>query len=73
MEWIGNIVDETNNVLWTYILIVLLLGAGLYFTIGTKFVQFRMFGEMFRLIMEKKKKTRAFPRFRLLLLVQLLV
>ncbi|OMC78513.1 MULTISPECIES: alanine/glycine:cation symporter family protein [unclassified Viridibacillus] len=63
MEWIGNIVDETNNVLWTYILIVLLLGAGLYFTIGTKFVQFRMFGEMFRLIMEKKEKDEGVSAF----------
>jgi len=63
MEWIGNIVDETNSVLWTYILIVLLLGAGLYFTIGTKFVQFRMFGEMFRLIMEKKEKDEGVSAF----------
>ncbi|MFE6169841.1 alanine/glycine:cation symporter family protein [Viridibacillus arvi] len=63
MEWISNIVDETNNVLWTYILIVLLLGAGLYFTIGTKFVQFRMFGEMFRLIMEKKEKDEGVSAF----------
>lgn len=63
MEWIGNIVDETNNVLWKYILIVLLLGAGLYFTLGTKFVQFRMFGEMFRLIMEKKEKDEGVSAF----------
>ncbi|MGE7625141.1 alanine/glycine:cation symporter family protein [Viridibacillus sp. NPDC096237] len=63
MEWIGNIVDETNSVLWTYILIVLLLGAGLYFTLGTKFVQFRMFGEMFRLIMEKKEKDEGVSAF----------
>ncbi|MFJ7953516.1 alanine/glycine:cation symporter family protein [Lysinibacillus sp. NPDC096418] len=63
MGWIENIVNETNNVLWTYILIVLLIGAGLYFTIGTKFVQFRLFGEMFRLIVEKKDKDEGVSAF----------
>ncbi|MEG0260617.1 MAG: alanine/glycine:cation symporter family protein [Lysinibacillus sp.] len=63
MEWIENLVNETNNVLWTYILILLLLGAGFYFTIGTKFVQFRLFGEMFRLIMEKKEKDEGVSAF----------
>lgn len=56
MEWIGSMVDSVNNVLWSNILIALLIIAGLYFTIGTKFVQFRMFGEMFRLIVEKKEE-----------------
>ena len=55
MDWIESLVDGVNNILWTYILIALLIVAGLYFTIGTKFVQFRMFGEMFRLIVEKKE------------------
>ena len=56
MEWIVGFVDKTNHILWTYILIALLLSAGLYFTIGTRFVQIRMFGEMFRLITEKKEE-----------------
>ncbi len=54
MEWISNIVDGTNNILWTYLLIILLLAAGLYFTFGSKFVQIRLFPEMFRLITEKR-------------------
>ncbi|MGB3103085.1 MAG: alanine/glycine:cation symporter family protein [Psychrobacillus psychrotolerans] len=56
MDWLGDLVDGVNNILWTYILIALLIIAGLYFTIGTKFVQFRLFGEMFRLIVEKKEE-----------------
>ncbi|WP_200904971.1 alanine/glycine:cation symporter family protein [Planococcus glaciei] len=48
------IVDEGNNLLWTYILIALLLGLGVYFTVRTRFVQIRLFGEMFRVITEKK-------------------
>ena len=54
MEWISTIVDSGNNILWTYILIILLLAAGLYFSFGTKFVQIRLFPEMFRLIVEKE-------------------
>ncbi|MEB2282733.1 alanine:cation symporter family protein [Lysinibacillus xylanilyticus] len=54
MEWISNIVNETNSILWTYFIITLLLAAGLYFSFGTKFVQIRLFPEMFRLIVEKR-------------------
>lgn len=35
------LVDEGNNLLWTYILIALLLGLGVYFTVRTHFVQVR--------------------------------
>ncbi|WP_298470892.1 alanine/glycine:cation symporter family protein [uncultured Psychrobacillus sp.] len=56
MGWLETAVDWFNNILWTYILIALLVGAGLYFTFSTKFVQFRLFGEMFRLITEKKEE-----------------
>lgn len=55
MEWISSIVNSGNNVLWTYILIILLIVAGLYFSFGTKFVQIRLFPEMFRLIVEKRE------------------
>ncbi|MFJ7979823.1 alanine/glycine:cation symporter family protein [Lysinibacillus xylanilyticus] len=54
MEWISNIVNDTNNIIWTYFIITLLLVAGLYFSFGTKFVQIRLFPEMFRLIVEKR-------------------
>ncbi|MDN5708608.1 MAG: alanine:cation symporter family protein, partial [Planococcus sp. (in: firmicutes)] len=57
------IVDEGNNLLWTYILIGLLLGLGLYFTIRTRFVQVRLFGEMFRVITEKKDGTGGISAF----------
>lgn len=63
MDWIENIVNGTNDILWTYILIILLLGAGIYFTIGTKFVQIRLFGEMFRLIVEKKEDEKGVSPF----------
>jgi alanine or glycine:cation symporter, AGCS family len=55
MKMIENFVNESNTLLWSYILIVLLIGSGLYFTFRTKFVQFRMVGEMFRLMGEGAK------------------
>lgn len=45
-EWISN----TNEILWSYILIVMLLGCAVWFTLKTRFVQFRMLKEMVRLL-----------------------
>lgn len=44
------IINSINDILWTYILIALLLGCALWFTLKTRFVQFRMIGEMVRLL-----------------------
>ncbi|MBE6767046.1 MAG: sodium:alanine symporter family protein [Ruminococcaceae bacterium] len=44
-EFILPIVEDINKYLSDYILIILLVGAGLFFTIATKFVQVRCFGE----------------------------
>ncbi|MFD1204556.1 MULTISPECIES: alanine/glycine:cation symporter family protein [Sporosarcina] len=52
LEWL---VGPLNDFIWTYILIGLLIAIGLYFTFRTKFVQIRLFREMFRLIVEKKE------------------
>ena len=43
-----NIVQKINGYLSDYILIILLMGAGLYFSIRTRFVQVRCFGEGMR-------------------------
>ena len=40
-----NIVSTINSYLSNYVLLILLIGAGLFFTIRTRFVQFRCFGE----------------------------
>lgn len=39
----GTLINWLNNILWTYVLIYVLLGAGLYFGIKTRWVQFRLF------------------------------
>jgi alanine or glycine:cation symporter, AGCS family len=40
------IIDPVGKVLWNYVLLYVLLGAGLYFTFRTRAVQFRLFGRM---------------------------
>lgn len=55
MRWIESFMNGANTLLWSYVLIVMLIGLGLYFTFRTKFVQFRMIGEMFRLMGEGTK------------------
>ena len=52
-EWISSI----NDVLWSYILVTLLLGCAFWFTIRSRFVQFRMMGEMVRLLGDSPKKA----------------
>ncbi|MDE6650121.1 MAG: alanine:cation symporter family protein [Muribaculaceae bacterium] len=45
-----NILNTLNDWLWSYLLIGLLLIAAVWFTIKSRGVQFRMFGEMWRLL-----------------------
>ena len=44
------IVDYLNGLIWSKALIYLCLGAGLYFSIRTRFLQVRGFREMIRLM-----------------------
>lgn len=50
METLLNMVDSANDVLWNVILIVLLCGTGIYYTIRLKFIQVRKFTEGFKLV-----------------------
>ena len=48
----GALLSNTSNFLYTYILIALLIFAGLYFTVRTRGVQFRLFPEALRVLGE---------------------
>ena len=48
MEELTKFIATINSYLADYVLIILLVGLGLFFTIKTKFVQIRCFGEGFR-------------------------
>lgn len=47
----GGFIGSVSNVMYSYILIILLIGGGIFFTLRTKVVQ-RLLGEAFRVIME---------------------
>ena len=51
-----SILSIINDALWSYILIIMLLGCALWFTYKTKFVQFRMLGEMIKVLGESTSK-----------------
>ncbi|MBQ1667687.1 MAG: sodium:alanine symporter family protein, partial [Prevotella sp.] len=55
-SWLNMIITEINDFLWTYILIAVLVGCGLWFTWRTRFVQFRMLKEMIRLLGDSSVK-----------------
>ncbi|MBU5225923.1 alanine:cation symporter family protein [Clostridium senegalense] len=58
MESFNNFIATANNYLWGYVLIALLLVLGIYFSIGTKFVQFRYIKEMFILLLNGGNKDK---------------
>ena len=50
METLLSMVDSVNDVLWNVVLILLLCGTGIYYTIRLKFIQVRKFTEGFKLV-----------------------
>ena len=54
-----SMVGVLNNYLWSYILIIMLVVLGIYFTFRTKFVQFRYFKETFRLLTDGNANKNA--------------
>ena len=66
MDAMNAVVSAINNVLWSYVLIVVLVGCGIYFTLSTHLVQLRMLPEMLRLLTEgigKKTEGDAISSF----------
>ena len=49
-DWLTGAIVAVNGWVWSPPLVVLCLAAGLYFSIRTRFVQVRRFGEMFKLL-----------------------
>lgn len=64
----ASILDAISTALYSYILIILLIGTGLYFFIRTKALPLRMFWESIRVVMEKPEKDSDFSSFRALMI-----
>lgn len=61
------IVSNISNALYSYILIIILVAGSLYFSIRTKFVQFRLFGEQLRAVTEKPGEKGGVSSFQALM------
>lgn len=68
MEIIAGFIAELSNFLYSYILIALLIGAGLFFTLRCGFVQLRLFPEALRLIAERNPNQYAVSSFQALMI-----
>lgn len=54
--WLNRLVTTVSDALWAYLLIGVLIGCAVWFTWRSRFVQFRMLGEMIRLLGESANK-----------------
>lgn len=58
------VLANVNEFLYSNILLALLIGTGIYFTIRTRFVQFRLLKEGISLLMEKHIQRMGYLPFR---------
>lgn len=68
MNLINTFLGNVNDFIYTYILIILLVGIGLYFSVRTRLVQFRMFPEAIRVLTEKKRDGKDISSFQALMI-----
>lgn len=54
---IEKIISLTNDALYGFVLIILLVLGGIYFTIRTRFAQFRLLGQQFKAVTEKSTEN----------------
>ena len=64
---INDIIASVNDALYSYILIIVLVLGGLYFTVRTRFVQFRLFKEQIRCVTEKPADGKGVSSFQALM------
>lgn len=63
----NTIISSINDALYSYILIIILLLGGLFFTFRTKFAPFRLFGEQIRAVTEKPSDGKGVSSFQALM------
>ena len=57
---LNDFLSKINDVMYTYILIFMLVGVGIYFTIRTKGVQFRLLKDGIKSMLEKGNKNKVY-------------
>ena len=68
LDIVSRFIGVFNGYFYSYILIILLLVFGVYFTVRTGFVQFRFFGEQLRVVTEKPDDKKSVSSFQALML-----
>ena len=63
----SNLIDAISGYMYSYILIILLLAVGLYFTLRSGLVQLRMLPESIRVVSEKPKGKNSISAFQALM------
>lgn len=63
----AGLIANISNFMYSYLLIILLLAAGIYFTCRSKFVQLRLLGESIRVVSEKSDDKHAVSAFEALM------
>lgn len=64
---LNNIATAVNDALYGYILIIMLVAGGLFFTIRTRFAQFLLFGQQIRSVTEKPADGKSVSSFQALM------
>ncbi len=64
----AEILEKFDDILYTWCLIYMLAGAGIYFTIRTRFVQLRLLKDCFRCMFEKKTSDDGISSFQALMI-----
>lgn len=67
MDTFASIISNISNMMYSYLLIILLLAVGIYFTFRSKFVQLRLLGESIWVVSEKSDNENAVSSFEALM------
>ena len=67
LDFIEKLIGDVNNALYTYILIVLLVLGGLFFTFRTRFAQFRLFKDQIKAVTQKPTDGKGVSSFQALM------
>ena len=62
------LISKFDDILYTWCLIYLLAGAGIFFSVRTGFVQIRLFGESLKCMFEKKQTEKGVSSFQALMI-----
>ena len=67
MFFVNMVLDKVNGILSGYVLVVMLIAGSVYFTLRTRGVQFRLFGEQIRAVAEKPSDKKSVSSFQALM------